>query len=1347
MPFVVLVILTLWAISLILGGLIFMLGTHTPGQPPRGVGIIRQASLRIAFKGRPFQARLRMTVAKEEVPEGRPLRVVLLLDGSGSMGGSRPGSRFRQACDAALAFVSRIRLENSLVGIVQYDDKVETLCGLTRSPDDLKQVLQVTKPHGGATDIGLGLERAWLELREERKRRPKTGSKAPWDVILLISDGAPYNSRGFLEPETLELAEEIKNDSIAIITVGVQGVNRDFMTSLASPDPETGRQHFYYLPNDDDLVSLYKSLADILAAACAERVTVRERVNVAAFTPDVDESAQKPRRVNLVSGRLEWFIPRLTPDELSCKYDLIPTRYGWHRIALEAAQMKWRDARQLEVEEHTAESNKSPHVLVVPYFAWWLLALLLNPFFWILRGWLTRRRKPAAILEWPRPVEIRPLDVDLPSLSWPEAREPVQFRPCLILGAGYSGKRILTYLRCLMRNLNNGDLPKEVYLRHIDTALAQYTRDVRFAGESLDADEAFVFGEDLNALVQEAQRNHPRYFSWFFRGRDRGFSREYQDVTSGAKRDRRLARLAFKTALEEDDSSLHHKLTHAMDSFLGAHLDDPAARIIVVGSTTGGSSGYLIDLLGAVRSLQSREKQIPVYLWLTGSTAVQSHGADRHVHHANCMAFVDELERLHATADLPQVRETRDGEVVEEFSRSLFDLATLVDIHKSEAGPGDAAATISDAIAWMIPRQSEMATYLADVVSGMNQATAGQAYVANIGCHSIRIPIATLRHHFRHRFLLDLLGRRLLLVETTSASFALAPDPEGSRLAFEGIFSQSESLPAELPPLFEAVAELTETGTSIPRHTWLGAFTELGCLKGVLETEAYLGRAQALCINRLVQWSLFTLNGSLRVGQEAGTAAAKRPGGLGRMIQGLESAIDRFQNLSRAVQQIEPSMFSVADRERITRHAAERLTLLAEVYAETTEDMLTEARRWSGALIDGFPPDTSAGRLSSFKGLIRRISRTLTESGRHLDELDEVTSVDFLADHEIRDAIYGRAYREVEEDTGVLARIEWRHDEEILGDAVTLAERGQRGSLKGILKLAIMAAEENEVTDPIAQQDTLLKLLCGLAAQMEAPDAMHLIWDEYLADKAAATHLNQLSLHPPEETPPPPHSCLAPDELSDSLNRQVKHTGTWAVPGCEGLGAAVIQVQAGIPMQSSASYGEAQKSTGNLESTAVFPEEQVAAILCDYYEETFDERCRPFMPRFRYLLRFAPRLVDFVNLLIAQQIKETTKEGARIIVVTVGGSDYTLTRPGDRPDYSAALRRFVIVGKDAADSRREIPAASVDASLFQKKQVTDAALNVLEDPDLLRDCQTLVRILAECGGELPLEGYQVTRRN
>ena len=180
------------------------------------------------------KAKKQAVITKGERPASRvlPMNFVLLLDTSGSMGGSMGDVR-RAACALAGEIID---LNVHKMGIVTFDDDAKTYSELSQSAEMLHQRISSIYS-GGGTALCAGFEAA------EKVIARASGEK----VIIVVTDGCPNSERG-----SIRTAEQLRAKGIKIVAIGAGSIRESFLQKLV------GTENFYLIRNMGQLQETFK---------------------------------------------------------------------------------------------------------------------------------------------------------------------------------------------------------------------------------------------------------------------------------------------------------------------------------------------------------------------------------------------------------------------------------------------------------------------------------------------------------------------------------------------------------------------------------------------------------------------------------------------------------------------------------------------------------------------------------------------------------------------------------------------------------------------------------------------------------------------------------------------------------------------------------------------------------------------------------------------------------------------------------------------------------------------------------------------------------------------------------
>jgi Ca-activated chloride channel family protein len=212
--------------------------------------------LRLGGSRRHLYFHILVEQAANEV-QRKPLRLALVLDRSGSMG----GEKIRTARNAALAVIERLN-EQDEVAVVIFDQQVEVLQPLTPATTSLKkqiwQKLMAVHPRGQTA-----LHQGWLKGCEVIA--PEAASPTALAHCFLLTDGLANVGETDVERIAADAAGIHEHAGIATSTFGIgSGYNE----LLLGPMAVAGCGQFHHLRNADEIMSTFiGELTELFATA------------------------------------------------------------------------------------------------------------------------------------------------------------------------------------------------------------------------------------------------------------------------------------------------------------------------------------------------------------------------------------------------------------------------------------------------------------------------------------------------------------------------------------------------------------------------------------------------------------------------------------------------------------------------------------------------------------------------------------------------------------------------------------------------------------------------------------------------------------------------------------------------------------------------------------------------------------------------------------------------------------------------------------------------------------------------------------------------------------------------
>lgn len=185
------------------------------------------------------QERIESFQVVEKEMEG--LSLCFVLDRSGSMEGARISDSKRAIRDSVMSLE-----EDTMAGLVSFDDMAQMECAMTVSKYAISSVLGNINPRGG-TNIAAGLKCANDMLAGTPGER----------VIILLSDGSD-GERDLIQG----VLDQLVANDIMVFTIGVEGCVEDYLRMISDSTGGT----FIPVSNTNRLTQVYEEIQSYLAS-------------------------------------------------------------------------------------------------------------------------------------------------------------------------------------------------------------------------------------------------------------------------------------------------------------------------------------------------------------------------------------------------------------------------------------------------------------------------------------------------------------------------------------------------------------------------------------------------------------------------------------------------------------------------------------------------------------------------------------------------------------------------------------------------------------------------------------------------------------------------------------------------------------------------------------------------------------------------------------------------------------------------------------------------------------------------------------------------------------------------
>ena len=244
---------------------------------------------------------------KADAPPRRPLNLSLVLDRSGSMG----GTPLRQALKSAKALVGELT-EKDLLSVVTFDDDIDTLVAPALVADKRAIQAAIDKVHaGGCTNLCGGWEAGGKHVQ-------KNFSQQLVNRVLLLTDG--HANVGTTDTASLvKLATQLAAKGVATTTLGFgTNFNEDLLIGMA----RAGEGNYYYIESHEDLSQVLQIELEGLSSVCGQNLTVQVKPQAALEQSTVlnqYRSEAKGRDLHVTVGDVYAVEDKLLALDLSVK--------------------------------------------------------------------------------------------------------------------------------------------------------------------------------------------------------------------------------------------------------------------------------------------------------------------------------------------------------------------------------------------------------------------------------------------------------------------------------------------------------------------------------------------------------------------------------------------------------------------------------------------------------------------------------------------------------------------------------------------------------------------------------------------------------------------------------------------------------------------------------------------------------------------------------------------------------------------------------------------------------------------------------------------------------------------
>lgn len=711
-------------------------------------------------------------------PEPPPIDMLFMVDVSGSMTESLP-----YMADAAIKVMKELadqRPGQIRFALVRFDVEAHVINEWTANPQDLYAGLQDRSDYLGGNN-----SREAMARLGEVFNRGRSGARK---VAVFYTDGGLSICSGcpnlMSDEEIVAECEKYRKGGIEIYTVGLPGGGTSGLVYQMTGDP----RRVYNPSTINDLVVNFRSLATSLAPGDRLGFLVHklDGRHFSAPLAGTDWASDGSETLALNVGKL--------PDKPALyAHPLKGHVAGLWRVGIEAPRLTAEGT-----SAGTPETLRAEHRPLVLVITWWMLPFLLVPgLIWTLLH-IPLPQAQVGPVESPTSRELPRLrqPTQLPPLpAGPESITPPL--PTLFVGIGGEGLRALQATRSDLKQAHLGRGGQPYRFLHLDL-------DVK------ESEDPAVFDPWNDYLIKqvkapdEVRATHaflpepgqtPDHLKWFDRAAYYHVTREELNLSSGAKGDRGLARLALFKWLE---CGLLSTLASAYEELMNLPSDDDTHQVIVFASSDGGTgSGWFLDIARLLRRVaQGRRSEDVIAPEIIGIISENQEPEAE----GNRRALEMEIETALLTGAFPQ-RLTYghgDGQLDSTDTESPYNWIFKV------SGQGLALSAQAGSLAAAMVDRRPRTALLASAT------TIDRSHLVAVATHSLHVTPTLPYESVRQDFLLRVLGPDVLLGQAMAESDAQAhlekwasKEPAGSALQ---LLLQTAANPSTFPALAETLS-------------------------------------------------------------------------------------------------------------------------------------------------------------------------------------------------------------------------------------------------------------------------------------------------------------------------------------------------------------------------------------------------------------------------------------------------------------------------------------------------------------------------------------------------------------
>lgn len=205
---------------------------------------------------------LHFSVSEQQTPstDRGLLNLGLVIDRSGSMAEKK---KLDYAKQAAMELIGKLK-KNDIIGIVQYDDRVETLwpSAPVANRDAIRHIISTLVP-GGSTNLAGGMMEGGRQVRDNRFDGIRR--------VLLMSDGLA--NAGVSDRSSIaRMAASLRRQGVAVTTLGL---GLDYDEDLMQAVAENGGGNYYYIEHPSQLARVFAQELGVLSSLVTRKFSLQ----------------------------------------------------------------------------------------------------------------------------------------------------------------------------------------------------------------------------------------------------------------------------------------------------------------------------------------------------------------------------------------------------------------------------------------------------------------------------------------------------------------------------------------------------------------------------------------------------------------------------------------------------------------------------------------------------------------------------------------------------------------------------------------------------------------------------------------------------------------------------------------------------------------------------------------------------------------------------------------------------------------------------------------------------------------------------------------------------------------